>query len=516
MPDLDSKKRGPGFQRSETSSAELHIYAQPTDPVLSLRNVGAGKELLFDGRKITDQNPSLLAMSTVKEMGSPEGSWVATVKSGNPFNRREDLRDLITDDAWVDIHFSRHNRRFFTMRGMVDEVRRAGEVSGEGVTTALYTITGRDFGKVWSLTPIWFNKYIDSDNPPENVAGAAAMRVFTSLGLGGSVTDVIQKYLFGFLEELVNVGRANWQLPADMKGIGETAFIKNIDTDVSKFTNTPPRVAIAANFLDPDGANAWAMAQEWGDPVFVELFTDLIGSASTFNNSEDQFLSDNATMAIIIRDRPFPTVELGINSPWFGLPTVEVPREDIVNDDLGRGGTERFNAFFVSPQVLQEFMGSSAIEVTAPLWDKDDMLQHGFRRFDINSRYTLDVIQAGASATEDSLLTLTKLQRAQVRDWYCMNPYLYNGPIKTARGVLNARIGKRLKIPGLIPEEDFTAYIESVGHDWVFGESIKTTLGLTRGWFGTDDEYLRALQRLVARYGGNRQGDSIPPPAGLA
>lgn len=516
MTPLPSKERGPGFQRSETSSAELHIYEQPTDPVLSLINPDANKAIAFDGRRIYDTNPSLIEVSTTKEMGAASGTWSAIVKQANPPSRRGNLRDIIADDAWVDIHFSRHNRRYFTMRGMVNDIREVGAVTGTGATTTAYSISGQDFGKIWELTPLWFNKYINDENPPENVAGASAMRVFSSLGLGGSVPDVVRAYLYGFLQELGNTGRANWRFPKGMPQVGaDPAFIENIGFDAFKFTNDPPRIAIAPNFLDPDGANSWAMAQEWSDPTFVEMFADLVESDS-FNTSRDLITDVNARPTIVLRDRPFPTLALGKQSPWYNLPEVFVPREDVIDDDLGRTGGERYNAFFVSPQVLTEFTGSANIEVTAPLWDEKDMRVHGFRRFDVNSRYQLDL--AETANTGDSLLTITKQQREKCRDWYAINPYLYNGNISFSRGVLEARIGKRLRIPGRSAGSDFTSYIESVSHNWRFGQGIRTSLGVTRGWHGTDDTYLKALQLLASRYGGNRQGDAVatPLPAGEA
>ena len=503
MADLPSRSRSPGFQRSETSSAELHIYPQETDPVLSLRSPDAGKELLFEGRRRYDELPSLIGISTSKSMGAPSGSWTALVKGG-----KADLRDLIADDAWVDIHFSRHNRRYFTMRGSVDEIQRTQSASGDGATTVEYVITGRDFGKIYELTPVWFNKYVDSDSPPENVGGAASMRVFSTVSFSGTVDGMVRVYLQEFLQELSGYGRANWQFPASMPGVlqSDRSFYANVGWDPLSFTNDPPRITVP-NLSDPNGANVWAMAQEWSDPAFCELFADL--SDGDFNNGSDQLSDTSATPVVFLRDRPFPTVELGLDSPWFTLPLVDLPREDVVEDELTRGGAERFNAFFVSPQVLQEYMGNSAIEVTAPLWDERDMREHGFRRFDINSKYQLDVRKVGQAQLDDTLLTLTKAQRERVRDWYCLNPYLWSGSISCGRGVLEARIGRRVRIPGISPSEDFTGYIEAVSHNWRFGQGIRTSLGVTRGWYGTDDEYMRALETVAARYGGNRQGDAI-------
>jgi hypothetical protein len=476
----------------------LKIYAQEPDPVLS-RNVAANQEMTFDGRKIDDDHHSLISINTSKQMGAASGTWSAVVKSAKPFSQKIDLSDSISDDAWVDIHFSRHNRRYFTMRGMVDTIRRNKAVSGTGATTTTYTLSGRDFGKVWELTPLWFNKFA-AKGAPENIEGSASMRVFSSLGLlgGATVADIVEVYLIGFLDKLGDLGRSNWVYPIGMPGIGpDRSFTTNLGFDSSGFTNDPPRIAVAPSFLDPNGANAWAMAQEWSDPAFVELFADL--TDGDFNVASDQLENSSAYPCYFVRDRPFPTLALGLDSPWFELPTIQLPREDIVNEDLGRGGMERFNAFFVSPQILQDFMPNNVVEITSPLWDATDMLEHGFRRYDINSRYQLDLNDPLVSE-EEPLLKLTTDQRDKVRDWYALNPYFYSGTIECSRGVLEARIGKRLFVPGRDSKKDLTAYIEGVSHSWQFGRGIRSSLGITRGWYGTDQDYLDALQQIAKRY----------------
>jgi hypothetical protein len=119
---------------------------------------------------------------------------------------------------------------------------------------------------------------------------------------------------------------------------------------------------------------------------------------------------------------------------------------------------------------------------------------------DVSSRYV---------STEADLLGLSIVQRLQARDWYCINPYLLSGSLNLTRGFPQIHIGDRVRVPGKSPIEDRHYYVEQVGHTWQFGTSIKTALGVTRGWKGTDYSYLAAVKKLAERY-------EIPEPPPLA
>lgn len=496
----EEKAVGPGFQGSDTTHAEVTVYASssPYDPVLR----SASKKVEFTGQYVTDGRPTVIGISTNKGLGGGAGTWTAQVKAPALIDNNS-LEDLLIDDAWVDIVLYKHNRPWHLMRGTIDSVRKSTTV--RGATSIDYVLTGRDFQKQYELTPIWFNKYIREDQPLENIAGSAAMRVFNSINVAGSVSATVQAFLDGFLRELGNLGRANWQVGLGMPNLNDQApFIDNVVFRDDYFTNDPPRIAIHPSFMDPDGAGAWAMAQEWSDPTFCELFTDLTLAGEFGVATGDRFDPSFTEMTVILRDRPFPTKELGDDSPWFSLPLAVVPRQSIVADDLTRGGQERYNAFFVSPQLTQELVGNAALEVTAPLWNSDDIIRHGLRRFDIMSRYRLDLSEVGSEG-EDALLAITKNQRLKVRDWYCLNPYLWNGSIALAIGRPDIRVGYRVRVPGASESEDMTFYVEQVGLDWQFGRGARTTLGVTRGWRGSDSSYMDALYQVADRYGGNRQ-----------
>jgi hypothetical protein len=481
---VTAKDFAPGFQGSQRSSVEVTVYTRSGDPIILSGEGERAQTIPLDGRRPEDKNPSLLSVSTNKILGAPSGTWSVTMKPSRTTRR---LFDQILDDDWVDIVFNQHARQWHVMRGLVDDMRRMKAVAGSGATMEVYTLTGRDFGKIFEVTPIWFSVLTDAA-----ITGGVSLKVFGGApNVFGTPDQAVEGFLLGFLRELSDVGRATWLMPGGMPGIGgDQRFVGNIDFRTEGFSGTPERIAISANYMMPQGT-LWQLAQEWSDPEFCELFVDTVNPRAADPTLE--LPPDESSMVVWFRDRPFPTTELGGQSPYFNsIPTYRIPRQAIVNDDVGRSGMERFNAFFMSPQIAQELLQASGVDLYMPEWDEDDILRHGLRRFDVNTKY---------ASRQANQLTLSRAQRTRVRDWHCMNPYLLNGTIALGTGMPWIRIGGRALIPGVESEDDNeTYYVESVGHSWTFGSSTKTTLGVTRGWRGTDTSLIEALNTVSSNY----------------
>jgi hypothetical protein len=505
----DDFKPTPGFQGSETTGCEVTIYQQGGDPIL-LRGDGA---LPLDGRKPDDENPSIIGVQTSKSLGTAAGQFGVQIKVSTRKEKQINILDNIIDDDWVDIVLTRHGRKWHVMRGLVDEVRQADNVAGSGATSQTYTISGRDFGKVWEATDVWF-----SLQAKDNVSGHFAQKVFSvtperenSNVVGdtlvlGTPSAAVRGYMFGFLEELEGVGRANWNPPPTMPAITNGSFIESLFYNNINFLNNPERVAIDPNFAMA-GGNLWSLAQQWSDPIFTELYCDLfVGGGQGLGGADQggQALQgveapvEDTVMTVVFRDKPFPLVGNAIDAPtgkdsaWFKLPLFIIPREALVTKDVGRSGMERFNAYFVTTQLAAESLGQAAIDLQAPLWDKDDILRHGLRRFDVQSKY---------GSKDAEMLNIAEKQREMVRDWYCLNPYHLNGTLELGVLFPDVRIGSRARVPGAVSEnDDETYYIESVSHNWAYGKGGRTSLGVTRGWRGTEDSLIEALETLRDRY----------------
>ncbi len=483
MPDQETEAK-PGFQGSQHTTVEATIYTQAGDPIIL---TGAGERdaiIPLDGRDASDDHPSLTAATTEKTLGAASGTWSLMMK---PSRVAKQLFDQVVDDDWVDIVFKQHNRQWHVMRGLVDNPRRRKVVSGRGATTETFTLTGRDFGKIFEVTPIWFSVLIDESS---GITGGVSLKVFGGMpNVYGSPDETVEGFLLGFLDQLSGVGRAVWKMPDTMPGV-QDEFVRNVAFNRDDFTADPRRVAINANYMMPEGT-LWQLAQQWSDPEFCELFLDTV-PLNFYDDPLAEIDPKDNSMVIRFRDRPFPTTALADSSPYFKLPLFNIPRQAIVGHDVGRSGMERFNAFFVAPQLAQEVIQAGGIDLYLPEWDAGDILRHGLRRFDVNSQY--------AAANAD-YLTLSRAQRAQMRDWHCLNPYLSNGTLDLSVGMPWVRIGTRVRIPGIESEDqDETYYVESVAHSWNFGVGTRTNLGVTRGWIGTDSSLIDALGIVAGNY----------------
>lgn len=477
-----------GFQGSETSWAEVILYSHSDDPLVLLPdNKG---EYPFSGKRADAKSPALISVSTQKALGVPSGTFSIDIK---PSRAASALFNYICDDDWVDIVFYRHSQPWHVMRGLVDEIRRTRGVSGTGATTTSYTITGRDFAKIWEITPVWFSPYGDNDM----VSEAWTYQVFEAIPyLRGTPPKAVRAFLWNFMEAVKASAGINWLMPKGMPN-GGGAFLEWVSLSENHYHNVPARKSFNPNFLDPN-STLWATAQQHSDPGFTEFYADLFPAGDPFDArlGEGKPLSPNDTkMTVVVRDRPFPVIDPQIDAwaaDWKRLPVFVVPRQQIVADNVGRAGLERFNAFFVASQLHQEAFGQNSLNILTPLCDFDSIKRHGLRRYDV---------QSAMSPDELDFSKLCEQQRRIAKDWHCLNPYFLSGSLNLGVGRPDLKIGCRVRIPGENGERDQeTYYLESVTHNWAFGMGTRTTLGVTRGWIGSDWSMMEALQKISSRY----------------
>lgn len=497
---MGSQKPGkpkPGFQGSETSWAEVIIYSHGNDPIV----IGSSGAQAMAGRYRTDTDNTLLSVSTNKALESA-GSFQVLVKPSRSVT--DNVLERVVDDDWVDIVFHRHGRTWHTMRGLVTDLRRTRSVAGSGATSWVYSIVGQDFQRIFEITPLWFNRF----SYKVELAEALAMQIFNNAkNVGGDPEETVKKMLLGWFRTFRDLGRATWKMPDTVPNTQGTFYYDILAGWNSQgFSGIPKRVSCDPNLMNPSG-NLWPLVKGWADPAFMELFCDLSKGGKQLEADEELTVEDSA-LSVFFRDRPFvlsqdikddqglqaPAKLLrGKDSPWFSLPLHIIPRQQLVNDDVGRSGSERINAFYLSQQTTAEMTRSAPPDMIAPLWDEQDIEIHGLRRYDIASRY---------SAKGAQLLNLSVLQRSIARDWYAINPYLYNGTLALGLGRPEIHVGTRVRIPGDNGDTtlDETYYVENVGHSWQFGPGLRTNLGVTRGWIGNDNALLRAVTDLAGRY----------------
>lgn len=496
MPGLDPIAR-PGFQGSETSWIQATIYRHGDDPVI----LAPAESLSLDGRRAQDENPSLTAVTTNKAMGNSAGSFVLQLK---PSRSTEILFEQLLDDDWVDIVMYRHDQPWHVMRGLIDDVRRSKVVAGTGATAETYQITGRDFGKIWELSPIWFSPYGN-----DIVTAAVANRVWQGrpdiLGNPGTVIDALFK---NFLEEIASHNGPNWEPPPGMPNVEAGSFINSVtfQTGEHTFQNKPARkIFTGGNHLNPQGT-LWSLAQQYSDPMFTELYVDLLPTGNPFAweiSAGEALTPKDVEMTVVLRDRPFPVVDteltdtLGYVHNWDALPILQIPRQQIITNNVGRSGAERFNAYFVSTFMHREVMKTDAVHILAPMIHRESIKRHGFRRMDVQSQEVPD-------ETAPDGVTMADQMRRMIKDWYCLNPYFLSGSLNLGIGRPDIKIGCRARIPGTPGlgfagwEENY--YIEQVTHNWQFGVGTRTNLGVVRGWLDNDANHMAVLKEIAGEY----------------
>lgn len=484
-----------GFQGSETTWAEVTIYQHGDDPIVLYTDGGAHK---FNGRKPSDPAHCLIGVQTSKAINQPSGQFSLQLK---PSQEAKRIFEWVVDDDWVDIVFYRHDRPFHAMRGLVDQINRVRTVGGTGATTEVYIISGRDFAKVWEQTPLWFSPYADNDLVTQGIANQV-MGALTQLL--GTPAEVVELFLSKFMEQLSTSAGINWDPPGGMPAITNNSFLESVVFATGKYSNRPPRKQFNPNFINPNGT-LWQLAHENSDPLFTEFYADLLPKDVQYPSISQTLVAGEtialgqAVMTVVVRDKPFPVI--GDDYPaipserftdyWKEIPVSELPVQQIFQSDLSKNGLERFNAFFIASLLHQEQTGKDSLSIIAPLVDLIDIRRHGMRRMDVQSSMAPDKLDYGV---------LSEYQRMILRDWYALNPYLLSGTLTLGIGRPDIKIGTRVTIPGQSVEFNENYYVEQVNHGWQFGRGMRTTLGVTRGWIGTDASYFEKLEEKVSRF----------------
>ena len=483
---------------SYTTKAIIIIYLHGDDPVVL--NI-ANDSINMDGRKKTDTNPCVIGVSTRKHIGEASGKFNIRLKASKIAT---ELFLSLTDDDWLDIIYQINDKYYHLMRGSIDGISRSKTVGASGATVSSYTIVGRDHGKIWESTPVWFSPYGN-----DLLTEITASRVFNGIPeVFGSPSEAVVGFLKGFLENIEGSTGINWQPPKRMPGVIGANILSNIEFSTKYFQNIPMRTIFNPNSLLMEGT-LWDLAKKYSDSVFTELYTDYLPVNDPFNLDIGNPLDlGKGKMVVVFRDKPFPnlveSMPIGYKNLWDSLPIFNLDTKEIIAHEVSRTGYERYNGFFITPRLLQEEINSYSLTLMAPLMDKDSIKRHSFRRFDAQIETHPDTNNP-LSMGGLNIDKMCEYQRNLLRDWYCLNPYYLSGVIDLGHGRPDIKIGCRLKIPGIVYnltqvryEENY--YIEGIMHEWAYGKGLRTHLEVTRGWMGSMSYYYTVLNRISKKY----------------
>ena len=297
------------------------------------------------------------------------------------------------------------------------------------------------------------------------------------------------------------------------------------------------------------GESLWAILQRWNDGPTTDMYTDLVGSNGKYLGEGQETTPKDTRMSFILRDKPFPTttrrkVDTGAaaaESPsedgdsqtidregyWFDekigkdgggyLPVFNVQWNDIKERNVTRTDVARKNAFFSAPVLTQNLTGL-LIDLQTPLWDTDDIQKNGLRPVFYSSSYMLDINQVAKLAKSDkesvkNIITQLNVFRRRMRDFMCLGHLYMSGTVTLGHGRPDIRVGGKLKINAVGEQSptDFQGdnlggvfeeiyHIDGVSHSWSPILGMQTSLTVTRGIRGSDNERIRLLSNKIEKF----------------
>lgn len=438
---------------------------------------------------------TVIAAGHNKTLSSPSGSWSMTVKGGTV-----DLMQEVGAGDWVVLWWERNGEALHGVLGIIDTIQR-GRRSVDGATVETFTITGRDIGKVFESTVVWWNEY---ENFSTNVGGKILGSRHNYIP-GGTPDKVCQNVVDAFLGGDDIIGGA-WKLPFGLEYIGDhfsEGLFAVIERDgrrkdpapVGTFPDDPAvlrgELFDEVSLFQPEpGTRLHDVLAEWSNPILNELFYDVL---------VDESLSppDKPLPAMYLRERPFPTALTGLFGAWFALPTVRLERRagDVVEDNLGTSDLERVNLIMLYASGIGQSNFDQYV-LYPPSYDEEDVKRHGIRKFEQSTRFCGVGGRGGGTTWMQELAEWHTLMAS----WYGLNDRWLSGNVKVPYVLPEARIGRRLIVDDGDDAARVQAYIEGVNVTWSYPRGGNTALTVTRGYRGTDEQLVGDVVDKVLRF----------------
>lgn len=449
---------------------------------------------------------SIIGCQISKKFGAASGTWSLTFKKDQQTLRQFSALRLLwrdPEDVWVRIKFLVDGQIIDTMLGLIDSIKESTQRTGQGQRSETYTITGRDFGKVFEQTQLFVNFY---HNPQSPLRSATALMRLMLQGQGTNIAGTPEHFVRLLMEEWVGnsgVAEAQWRMPQSLSGEFFGNFV-NTRIGIESMRDLENGIALAPELfkVDSQKGSLWDSMQQYSNPALNELFVDYAPSTS-FRSPEPL---DNQIPAVWLRERPFPTRSddgRTQHAKWDRLPTHTLKPGDVVSRDIAKGGaSHRFNYWTVQLQGpgsesynVQEFLqrGIDGVQPgfpgNIPIWNDQSIQTHGVRPYTLSSRFL--PIPLGDEAKSELLRSQNNVYRLaarflkKVHDWYVIAPFELSGTIATSRVFPEIRIGQRVREERA--EGTIVYYVEGVQHTYNYPGPGKTTLTLTRGEYEGDD-----------------------------
>ena len=416
----------------------------------------------------------IIAMQLSKDINSPSGSFNLTSSSSQNWKRQ------VSPGDWILIYLKNDEEERLKMIGNVDRVSRVEEVSGEGILTVKYQISGRDFGKVFEKTNIYFNPFV--------AVSAAIDQIILKEGilLEGSPSEVITKTINLFLGKgLESVpGLNQWFISKELKSaiFGNQAqiqiksegasFIDILDLSEIKETRgytVYESISALQGFL-------FNLLKQKSNPPINELFLELkfdpktkITKPAVFHGiipfTEEKFIVDASA---------------GEARKFVDLDKVTITDKDILFSDLGEADHNRFNFIFItssgSAYFNQEYLPDIQAAGDIPKINIDSIKRNGL----LLRADTTDMGFVLRAKKGENDFAILKAWNHLLAHWWENSHKLESGTMRILYNK-DVYLGKVLEVTYENLQEKFLYYIEGYNISWAYPGTLLMDLNLTRG-----------------------------------
>lgn len=472
-------------------------------------------------REITDLRCS-------KSMNAPAGNFSVTVMP------TKNWKQYISPGDWVLIYlydnakdaggFDVNNppTSNMVMFGNIDRVARSKQRDEKtDKITVRYNISGRDFGKVFQQTSLWWDPFTAEGFLLQKNNGLLLKH---GVQLKGTPDELVNSLLDVFIGAtgadlsstgLGDVSRTDsleqWQLPQSLIGVfggpagfdivpgafGALGAISGssdpyLDTILKRRFDTLPGFRYRSH-LTPGGAGIWNALKENSNELVNDFFVDLFHK-----------IDGSTVPAITLRSRPtssgFEDTPGQLGGTTKNLQELALDESIIIEpwkikfENLGNDEQSRFNMFWIDPiqsknQQIKSYsnIDKGADGIKKPMAQIESIRRNGLKMFKKQIPFVYGPgVAPGLGVSHDLYRSFINL----IYDLHAYN-HLYETGSLTTIGIKNAELGKVVNIPPETIDDpsglhNRLYYVEGYTHHWNFPGQWETEWNLTMGQWNNE------------------------------
>lgn len=460
--------------KTVTSRCEVRIYHYKNQVLGDGENFDDSKLLDCEVIDINSADNCIMSFTYERALANASGMFSLTLAPN------KNWLNVARPGDWITISLSQSGSFDKEVRclGNIDRVAQTEVVQPDGARVVTYTISGRDYGKVFEKYNVYFNTYDPKGSAQRFFLGEKG--VFKIVGQSDEIiTQLVQVFLGGKFE---NTNGAQKQLDAFRipkqlaQDFGGSDSVKFGDILQLKLDSIPGYRGIIGEYIQE--GQLWQLMLMYGNNLMNELFVEhtkvVKGTTATI------------LPCLTLRLFPFTDRDFTVPEPFTSaarkfqdLDTVIITGEDIFSSDIGVADHDRINFSLIYGDVSSARGADPTIALLVngnpsfPYINAASIRRHGLSSYIHGSSFT-------GSGNNNISAEVLRGWNILNKHWFLENTNLESGTIRIL-GNADIRTGKRLYIKDAKMNSDKEFYIEGVTDDWSYPGQWNQTLQVTRG-----------------------------------